>query len=111
MATDPRVEVVARALLDVSEAWPRTGDALDDAYLARKYARAAVAALDAYDAPKFSSVTSASGAAPVPDPDPTCACGHPRSAHNTVGCVTRTLDPAQEGFFCPCMVSWYEVAP
>lgn len=46
MTADPRVEVVARALLDVSEAWPRTGDALDDAYLARKYARAAVAALD-----------------------------------------------------------------
>lgn len=56
------------------------------------------------------AITSASGAAPVPDPDPTCACGHPRSAHNTVGCVTRTLDPAQS-FFCPCMVSWYEVAP
>ena len=32
MTADPRVEVVARALLDVSEAWPRTGDALDDAY-------------------------------------------------------------------------------
>jgi hypothetical protein len=56
------------------------------------------------------AIEDASGAAPVPDPDPTCACGHPRSAHNTVGCVTRTLDPAQS-FFCPCMVSWYEVAP
>lgn len=50
MTPDPeRVRAVAEALLHVPQAWPRTGDPSDDAWLARAYAEVAVAALDAYD--------------------------------------------------------------
>jgi len=48
------------------------------------------------------AIEDASGAAPVPDPDPTCACGHPRSAHRDYGCLA-ALPHESGSITCPCV--------